>query len=222
MFNIFAKLSEVRLVSWSIILVIAIISVITLFILSRKNTSSSSTITTKTIVYGGMCVALSFILSYIRLYKMPQGGSITLASMFPIILYAIVFGPVCGIIAGTAYGFMQFIQEPSMVHWAQLFLDYPLAFACLGLAGFAPKFSKNIQVGTTIGIIIAVLGRGIMHIVSGVIFFAEYAGDQSPFIYSLVYNISYLIPEFIITLILALIIISTPVYSQLKRSTFVS
>lgn len=222
MFNIFAKLSEVRLVSWSIILVIAIISIITLFILSRKNTSSSSTITTKTIVYGGMCVALSFILSYIRLYKMPQGGSITLASMFPIILYAIVFGPVCGIIAGTAYGFMQFIQEPSMVHWAQLFLDYPLAFACLGLAGFAPKFSKNIQVGTTIGIIIAVLGRGIMHIVSGVIFFAEYAGDQSPFIYSLVYNISYLIPEFIITLILALIIISTPVYSQLKRSTFVS
>lgn len=220
--NIFAKLGEISLVSWSIIFIIAALSIITLFIISKKNASSTTTITTKTIVYGGMCVALSFILSYIRLYKMPQGGSITLASMFPIILYSIVFGPVCGIIAGTAYGFMQFIQEPSMVHWAQLFLDYPLAFACLGLAGFAPKISKNIQTGTTIGIIVALVGRGLMHVVSGVIFFAEYAGDQSPFVYSLVYNASYLIPEFIITLILALVIVSTPVYSQLKRSTFVS
>ena len=222
MSNMFAKLGEVSLVSWSIILVIAILSLITLLVISKKNMASKSTITTKTMVYGGMCVALSFILSYIRLYKMPQGGSITLASMFPIILYSLVFGPIYGMIAGTAYGFMQFIQEPSMVHWAQLFLDFPLAFACLGLAGFAPRFSKNLQIGTCIGIFIAVLGRGMMHIISGVVFFAEYAGDQSPFIYSLVYNVSYLLPEFIITVILALIIISTPVYSQLKRSTFVS
>ncbi len=220
MSNIFAKLGEVSLVSWSIIFIIAVLSIIVLLVVSKKDTHSNSTITTKTIVYGGMCVALSFILSYIRLYKMPQGGSITLASMFPIILYSLVFGPVPGIIAGIAYGFMQFIQEPSMVHWAQLFLDYPLAFACLGLAGFAPKLSKNIHVGTTIGIIISVLGRGIMHVISGVIFFAEYAGEQSPLIYSIVYNASFLVPELIITLILALIIISTPVYSQLKRSTF--
>ena len=219
--NIFAKLSEVSLVSWSIIFVIAILSIGGLLIISKKDKHASSTITTKTIVYGGMCVALSFILSYIRLYKMPQGGSITLASIFPIILYSLVFGPVPGIIAGVAYGFMQFIQDPSMVHWAQLFLDYPLAFACLGLAGFAPKLSKNIQVGTTIGIIISVLSRAIMHIISGVVFFAEYAGEQSPLIYSIIYNASYLVPELIITLVLALIIVSTPVYSQLKRSTFI-
>lgn len=218
MSDLFSKLMEINMVTWSILVYIAILCIISLVKGSKQKTS---TISTKVLVYGGMCVALSFVLSYIRIFKMPQGGTITLASMFPIILYALVFGPMAGITAGIAYGFLQLIQDPSVVHWAQLQLDYPLAFACLGFAGFAPKFSKNIKLGTTLGILIAVFARGTMHFLSGVIFFAEYAGDQPVLLYSLVYNASYLIPELIITLILALIIISTPVYSQLKNSTLV-
>ena len=218
--NIFAKLASVSPICWAIIAVIVVASIIALIIVSKKDAQARSTNTTKMIVYGGMCIALSFILSYIRLYKMPQGGSITLASMFPLVLYSLVFGPVAGIIAGVAYGFLQFIQDAYMVHWAQLLLDYPLAYGCLGLAGLAPFFfKKNIKWGTLLGVVIAVLGRGIMHLLSGVIFFGASApAGQSAIVYSLIYNASYILPELIITLILAYAVVNTPIYTTLKRT----
>ena len=178
MSNIFAKLAEVSILSWSVIGIIIILSLIGLFLIHKKGaetsktSKTSATLTTKKIVYGGICISIAFILSYIRLFKMPQGGSITLASMFPIILYSMVFGPAAGIIAGISYGLLQLIQDLYVVHWAQLLLDYPLAFGCLGLAGIAPKAIKNIQLRTTLGVCIAIIGRGIMHFLSGYIFFS--------------------------------------------------
>lgn len=217
--EVFGKLLEVNPIVWAIIGVIVVLSIISLAAMANKDRTSSSALTTKKLVYGGMCVALAFILSYIRLYKMPQGGSITLASMFPIILYAMVFGTIPGIIAGIAFGFLQLIQEPSIVHWAQLFLDYPLAYGFLGLAGLAPSSLKNIQVRTCIAVSIAILGRGLMHFLSGAIFFGEYAPEgQSAVIYSLSYNASYIVPELIITLILSVILVSTPIYMTLKKN----
>ena len=219
--NVFGKLLEVNTIGWILLGVIIISSVIGFILEKRRDSKTSSVLTTKKLVYGGMCVALAFILSYIRLYKMPQGGSITLVSMFPIILYAMVFGPVAGIIAGVANGFLQLIQDPWLVNWAQAFLDYPLAFGFLGLAGLAPRFIKNTQVRTVMAVSIAVLGRGLMHFLSGFIFFAEYAPEgQSPIAYSLIYNSSYIIPELIITLILSLILVATPIYATLKQSSF--
>lgn len=224
MSNIFAKLAEVSVLSWSVIGVIIALSLIGLFLIHKKGSETSkssktnATLTTKKIVYGGICISIAFILSYIRLYKMPQGGSITLASMFPIILYSLVFGPVAGIVAGVAYGLLQLIQDLYIVHWAQLLLDYPLAFGCLGLAGIAPKAIKNLHVRTTLGICIAIIGRGIMHFLSGYIFFSDSSSTtMGNIIYSLTYNASYIIPELIITLILALVLISTPLYSSLKK-----
>ncbi|MDF2596263.1 MAG: thiT, partial [Clostridia bacterium] len=118
---IFGKLLEVSPIVWCIIAVILVLSVIGLVVTAKKGSKASSRLTTKKLVYGGMCIAIAFILSYIRLYKMPQGGSITLASMFPVILYAMVFGPIPGIIAGVAYGFLQLIQDAWVLNWAQLF-----------------------------------------------------------------------------------------------------
>ena len=151
--DILAKLGEISPLVWLIIAVL-LGSIVGLIILkSRSNhIPVSSKLRTKQLVYGGMCIAISFVLSYIRLYKMPYGGSITLASMFPIILYSMIFGPVAGIIAGIAYGFLQLIQDAWVLNWAQLLFDYPLAFACLGLAGIAPKAIKNIQVRVCIAI----------------------------------------------------------------------
>ncbi len=170
-------------------------------------------------VYGGMCIALSFILSYIRLYKMPQGGSITLASMFPIILYSMVFGPIAGIIAGVAYGFLQLIQDAWVINWAQLLFDYPFAFGFLGLAGITPQAIRNIQVRTVIAVSIALLGRGLMHFLSGIIFFADSIPEgTNAIIYSLAYNASYIIPELIITCVLSVLLISTPIYGIMKKS----
>ncbi len=217
--NIFGKLLEISPVVWAIIAILLILSVAGFILVGKKENTTTAVLTTKKIVYGGMCIALAFILSYIRIFKMPQGGSITLVSMFPIILYAMVFGPIAGIAAGVGYGLLQVIQDNFVVHWAQLFLDYPLAFGLLGLAGLAPKFLKNIQIRTIMAVSIAILARGCMHFLSGFIFFAEYAPEgQSPVIYSLIYNSSYIIPELIFTLFLSVILVSTPIYSVLKRN----
>ncbi len=219
--DILAKLGKISPLVWLIIAIILVGSVVGLIILkSRSNhVSTSSTLRTKQLVYGGMCIALSFVLSYIRLYEMPYGGSITLASMFPIILYSMIFGPVAGIIAGIAYGFLQLIQGAWVLNWAQLLFDYPLAYACLGLAGIAPKAIKNIQARICIGIPIAILGRGFMHFISGIVFFADSAPEgMNPIYYSFIYNASYLVPEAIITLILALILVSTPIYKTMRKA----
>ncbi len=219
MSNIFAKLFEISPLVWAVLAFLLLLSLLGIVFLSKRKSHSSSTLTTKKLVYGGMCIALSFILSYIRLYKMPQGGSITLASMFPIILYSMVFGPVAGIVVGIADGFLHLMQDAWVLNWIQLIFDYPLAFGFLGLSGIAPKSIKSIQVRTILAVSIALLGRGTMHFLSGIIFFKNFAPEGiSPVVYSLGYNASYILPELIITSILSIILISTPIYGVMKKS----
>ncbi|MEG1828017.1 energy-coupled thiamine transporter ThiT [Niameybacter sp.] len=180
---------------------------------------STPKLTTKTLAFGGMCVALSFILSYIKLFEMPQGGSVTLVSMLPIMLFAFVCGPTAGIIAGLAYGFLQFFQGAYAAHWISILLDYPLAFAWLGIVGIIPKAIKSIPLRFALGSFIAILGRFFMHLLSGAIFFGEYAPEGiNPWIYSSVYNAGYLSIEFITTLVIGIIILTTPIYKYLKVS----
>ncbi len=165
---------------------------------------------------GGMAVALSTVLSMIKLYAMPQGGAVTAASMLPIIFCALAFGPVWGVGIGAVYGLVQFIIEPYVVSWAQVILDYPLAFALLGLAGlFAASGQQRIQERNIlyrlsmvpmwrmiIGIIIGIIGRLAASFTSGIVFYGMYAPEgQSAAVYSLVYNGTYLIPETVIILI---------------------
>ena len=165
---------------------------------------------------GGMAIALSSVLSLVKLFAMPQGGSVTAASMLPILFVALAFGPAWGMGIGAVYGLLQFVIEPYSAHWASIILDYPLAFGLLGLAGFfaLPKATRleERQILRRLGgihwpmVIVAVvtgmLGRTISHVISGIVFYASYAGDQNPLIYSLVYNLSYMVPEAVITLII--------------------
>ncbi|MDD2458734.1 MAG: energy-coupled thiamine transporter ThiT, partial [Eubacteriales bacterium] len=157
---------------------------------------------------GGMAIALSSVLSLVKLFAMPQGGSVTAASMLPILFVALAFGPAWGMGVGAVYGLLQFVIEPYSAHWASVILDYPLAFGLLGLAGFfaVPKADRleERQILRRLGgirwpmVIVAVLtgmfGRTISHVLSGIVFYASYAGDQNPLIYSLVYNLSYMVP----------------------------
>jgi len=218
MSKMFAKLFEVRAEIWIIVALVVLISIIGAIVLSRKKETLSKTTVSQTrkIVYGGMCIALAFILSYIRLYRMPQGGSITPGSMLPIILYSIIFGPVAGITAGISYGFLQFLQDGGIVHWAQLFLDFPLAFGFLGIAGMVPR-NLNIRTRIISGTIIAVIGRGFMHVISGAIFFAHYAGDANPWIYSIIYNGTFLSVETVIAIVIAVMLSYTQVYESIKQ-----
>ena len=129
-----------------------------------------------------------------------------------------IFGPVAGIVAGIAYGILQLIQDMYVVNIAQFLLDYPLAFGFLGLAGIAPRAIKNMHLRTALAVTIALLGRGAMHVISGWLFFADYAPEgMNSFIYSLGYNGTVILGELVITLVLAMILVSTPVYSTLKK-----
>lgn len=164
----------------------------------------------KMLTEGGMMIALATILSYIKVYEAPMGGSVTAGSMIPIMLFAIRWGISPGLTIGGVYGILQFILKPYFYHPVQFILDYPLAFGILGLAGIAYGIKDRDSVKGYLGIFLAVfmgiLGRMISHVLSGVIFFAEYAGDLNPWIYSIQYNAYYLVPELIISCIVIAII----------------
>lgn len=158
----------------------------------------------KMLTEGGMMIALATILSYIKVYESPNGGSVTAGSMIPIILFAIRWGLTPGVFVGATYGILQFILKPYFYHPVQFILDYPLAFGLLGLAGIAYHMNKTSLKGylnISLAVFIGILGRMFSHVLSGVVFFAEYAGDQNVWIYSIGYNATYLVPEFIITCI---------------------
>ncbi|MDL2235258.1 energy-coupled thiamine transporter ThiT [Christensenellaceae bacterium OttesenSCG-928-L17] len=153
----------------------------------------------RALVYGALCVALSFLLSYLKLFEMPQGGSITLCSMLPIALYANWFGLRHGLIAGFVCGILQFIQRPIAVHWLSPVLDYVLAFTCFGFAGL---FKKSLPLGLFVGGV----GRILCSTVSGAVFFAEYAPEgMNPWIYSTIYNTISLGPDALICIVVAIL-----------------
>ena len=166
---------------------------------------------------GGMMIALATILSHFKVYEAPNGGSVTAGSMIPIILFAIRWGMAPGIAIGTTYGILQFILKPEFYYPMQVVLDYPVAFGLLGLAGIV-SFLKNDEsihgyINVFIGVLLAIIGRMGSHVLSVAIFFAEYAGSKNPWIYSLGYNATYLIPELIISSIILVLL-----WKPLKRA----
>ncbi|MCT4585348.1 MAG: energy-coupled thiamine transporter ThiT [Peptostreptococcaceae bacterium] len=174
--NFFESFKEFKLIT------IVILAVLVLIAILGSLKKEENKFNTRMMVYGGLCVSLAFVLSYVRIFHWPQGGSITPASMLPLVIFASIFGVVPGIIAGIAYGFLQLIQDPYIVHWAQVLLDYPLAFGALGIAGL---FKKNLAMGAFFGGV----SRMFFHFLSGVIFFGQYAPEgMSPYLYSLMVN----------------------------------
>ncbi len=138
-------------------------------------------------------VALTVVLRDVLppLFEMPQGGSVTIAGLVPIIWFALRRGPKYGILAGAVYGIINaFLPGAYVIHPVQGLLDYPLAFGALGLAGF---FRKMPLLGVAIGIV----GRFLCSFTSGVIFFEILSIDGVTA--SAIYNGIYLIPDFVIT-----------------------
>ncbi|MDD6570013.1 MAG: energy-coupled thiamine transporter ThiT, partial [Acidaminococcus sp.] len=109
---------------------------------------------------------------------------------------AFAYGPEVGFLAGFAYGILNLLLNPYILHPVQVLFDYPLPFMALGLCGFFPKHPFG-------GMVVAVGVRYLCHFISGVAFFASYApAGMSPVVYSLVANGTYLIPDLIICLVL--------------------
>ena len=62
------------------------------------------------LVEGAIMIAAAQVLSYLKLWRMPWGGSITLA-MLPIVLYAVRWGFGPGLLAGFVLGILQFTLD---------------------------------------------------------------------------------------------------------------
>jgi len=164
----------------------------------------------------GISVAICAVLNSIPLFRMPQGGSVTLASTLPIIIMSFAYGPEVGMLTGFLFGIVNLFLGPFIIHPLQTLLDYPLPFMFVGLAGFF----KNRYLGT----ILSQLVRLVMHVLSGVIFFSSYApeGQQEGlglWLYSIGYNGSFVAVEVIILIVILAVIPWDRFLKTIKRTS---
>lgn len=146
-----------------------------------------------------MALALAYVTSYIKVFTLPYGGSVTLMSMLFIVLIAHWYGVRTGVLVGFAYGILQFLQEPYFLSLLQVCCDYVLAFAALGLAGLFRKGKNSLPAGY----LMAVLARGVFHSIGGYLYWMDYMPENFPQalreLYPIVYNYSYLLAEGAVT-----------------------
>ena len=171
----------------------------------------------------GIFIALATILSFLPVYEMPMGGSVTLASMLPILLIGVKFGYKWGIGASTVYMFIQLLQALIKGNvfvycvgaWSVivcLLFDYVVPFCVLGLSAFAKPRANGklsiVKVCCTFGVLIFI--RFVCHFITGIVIWGQWAPEgMGKFIYSLAYNGQYMVPELIITLVVSALMLSS-------------
>ena len=202
--------ADVSLTGWVLVGALAALGVV-LLVIARGHIRW----TARMLANAALCLALAFVLSYIKLFDLPQGGAVTAASLLPIVAFAYSYGLAPGLVVGVAYGLLQMIQDPWIVTPVQAILDYPLAFACIALAAVARKLPDSW--GWLAGMALAAVGRFVCHTFTGVVFFAEYAEGtgMTPFVYSVSYN-SFV---FVDMAICAVVMAFPQVRGALKRMT---
>lgn len=178
----------ISLVKLITIIVIALVLIVFGILSSYKQSYN-----TRSIVYAAICIALSFALSFIKV-GLTYGGSVTLASFVPILIYSYFYGPVKGLLAGVVYGLLQFIQDSWFLTPTQFALDYILAFGGIALAGVFKNVFKNKVTSVVVGAAAVGFFRYAMHVLSGLIFFEagfiiEGISQESALIYSAIYNL---------------------------------
>ena len=214
----YGKLNGAALYISAAILVVG--SLVVAFIIDRKG---NFVFDTRALAFAGITVSLSFALSYVKLWEMPQGGSVTLFSMLPIMLFSYVYGAKKGILIGFIYGMLQAVQDPYIIHPAQFLLDYPVAFALTGFAGALKdvkvldkipqlKFALSALIGGTL--------RFVAHVLSGVFAFGAYAldaGQSNFFAYSTAYN-SFVFVDLALVIVAGVIVFSSKAFvKETKR-----
>ena len=183
--------------------------------------------TTRALAHAAICVALSFALSYIRFFKMPMGGSITFASLLPLMLFSYMYGARKGLLAGLVCGVLQAIQDPWIVHPAQFALDYMIGFSAIGLAGCIRGFGlfkTKSRLQFTLGAIVAGALRFASSFFSGVVAFGSYGAGYAeefampalanPWFYSFVYQSMYIIPDTLIVIVAGVLLLSSKSFSS--------
>lgn len=219
-FSLLAAVSEqtTEIVTWVSIGCMALLAVVFALICIFVKKYS-----TREIAYAGICLALSFVLSFIKVSPVQYGGSITLASFVPLLIYSYKYGPVKGTLAGLMLGLFNFISDPYMLTPMTFVLDYLLAFASIGLMGIAPKLGKlPLTAKVSIGAVMVYVARFIFHLLSGFIYFAENAiwvnlPADNMFMYSFIYQCVYLPADCVISVIALYITAKTHTLERLFK-----
>lgn len=200
----FGDLAEMPWWDW---LLLALLLVGGIVAFRHMKGSKKSAWSTRMLALGAICLALSSVLSMIKIFEAPFGGSITAVSMLPLILFAYAYGVGPGLTFGVTYGVLQCILDPKVIGLWQFLLDYPVAFGMIGLAGLF-HHSKNDSVGLIAGSVVACVARWLAAVASGVAFYSDYAEGtgMSPLVYSITYNGAYMLPECIVTAVVAALV----------------
>ena len=174
------------------------------------------------LVESAILLGLAIALSLVPLMKMPQGGSVTMLSMLPLVLVSIKHGLKWGLSASFLYASYKFatgigeVMSWSMSTQAVIgssFLDYFVPFTLLGLAGLYRKAGFT---GWCTGIVMVIFLRFACHFLSGLIIFGQWAPEgTTPFVHSIAYNSAYMMPELIFTTIGAVTLFKTPYIRKL-------
>lgn len=212
--------SDTASVNQPVLYIAVVLLIITVCALAFILDKSDKALDTRCLSFAGITVAMSFGLSYIKIFEMPQGGSVTLFSLLPIMIFSFIYGTKKGVLVCFIYGILQAVQDPWIIHPAQFLLDYPIAFAAIGLSGTfaqAKAFEKMPQVSFLAGGIIAGAMRFLSHVLSGVFAFEAYAEGLNPWIYSLAYNSFVFIDLAIVLAIGAIVFSSTSFVKELKK-----
>ena len=167
----------------NLILILLCVVPLVLYIVKMKNFK----LTPQLMVVISVASGMAYVLNLISFIKLPNGGGIQLLSMLPVLMVSILYGRMAGITTGLIYGLLSLVSGPYIIHPAQFMFDYVLARMSFGLADICGTKTKwQIFLGSTLAVMISVLWS----VLSGCIFFAEYAGGMNPLVYSLVYNFS--------------------------------
>ncbi|MBO5166600.1 MAG: energy-coupled thiamine transporter ThiT [Lachnospiraceae bacterium] len=164
----------------------------------QKNTKFSA----KRLAVCGVCLALGFVLSYIK-FEMPYGGSVTAFSMLCICIIGYFYGIKAGLLSAVAYSILQFFQSGGsyMLSPFQVCCDYFFAFTALGITGFFYKKENKFVLGYLLSIFV----RGLFHTIGGYLYWMDYMPENFPqsiaVLYPIVYNYSYILLEGIITVV---------------------
>ncbi len=169
---------------------------------------------TRTLVECALMIALGTVLSNLKLFTMPNGGSVTVLSMLPYVLVSFRHGVKWGVFTGFANGCLQMLlgfwapPTPTLLALVgEVLLDYLLAFMALGLADLPAKLFKNRMVGVAVGTAVAGFLRFLCSFLSGVLIWGNLSEGWAAWSYSLIYNASYMLPETLITMVAAVLLV---------------
>ncbi len=215
-----------KIVAWiSVFAVFALLGLIAAIGLFRK--SAGSRYDVRRIAFAGVCIAMSFVLAFVKISPVQSGGSVTLASFVPVLVFAYVYGPLEGFAIGLIHGLLNFIESPWILTPATFILDYLLAFASIGLMGFFGKMKskRKSALPLVLGCVCVFSARFLCHLSSGMIYFIENSvwvdfpawAMKNAFVYSLIYQCVYIPADALIATLTLVALKKTGVLDELTR-----